>query len=598
MYLHAFTLSLFGKTIFITRATSAVIGLLGAALLGLSLKKVFQARYWWASVLILSAMPAWFLHSRTAFETAMTAAFYACFLLFYLLYRTQNPKYIYATLVFAAITFYTYSNAQATMAVAALFLLLSDLRYHWSQRLVIARSLPLVAVLALPFINFQLARPAGITEHLKMVGSFWYQDIPLQEKILLYLKEYAYGLSPQYWFFSNSTDLVRHQMDHLGHISAIWLPFFLGGILVCLRRFRQPHYRAVLLAALAVPAGGATVEIGITRVLAFVMPAALLITIGLEWLLERLKRWLPGAGASLLLFALLGWGSIALLRTALVDGPLWSRDYGLYGMQWGAKQVFVDTIPELLRTHPQGRILVSSTWANGADNFLHFFFTPEEKQRVFMDGIENYLFERRTLGEQDIFVMTGYEYEKALASPKLQIVNVERIIAYPDGSPGFHFVRLKYSQQVDNLFAMEKEARRQLVETQVEIDGELVTLRHSQIDMGEPKLMFDGDDFTLMRGMEANPFVIELAFPTSRSISKLRADFGLMSSKVTVLLYPADDGEPALYEQTFRRDSGDPWIQIDFLQAPGQVSKVRLDILNIYAGETTNVHIREIQFER
>ena len=35
----------------------------------------------------MAALPAWFLHSRTAFETVMMVGFYAVFVLAYLLYR-------------------------------------------------------------------------------------------------------------------------------------------------------------------------------------------------------------------------------------------------------------------------------------------------------------------------------------------------------------------------------------------------------------------------------------------------------------------------------------------------------------------------------
>ena len=93
MYIHALTLSLFGKSIFVTRATSAAVSLLAAGSVALTLKKIFKARFWWVGIFLVGMMPAWLLHSRTAFETVMTTAFYGCFLLFYLLYRVKSPRY-------------------------------------------------------------------------------------------------------------------------------------------------------------------------------------------------------------------------------------------------------------------------------------------------------------------------------------------------------------------------------------------------------------------------------------------------------------------------------------------------------------------------
>jgi hypothetical protein len=148
----------------------------------------------------------------------------------------------------------------------------------------------------------------------------------------------------------------------------------------------------VILAALATPVGAALVDVGIARVLTFIIPANLLAAIGLEWILERWKNRLPYRLTAWVIFGVLAWANLALLRTSLVDGPLWFRDYGLYGMQYGARQLFEEAIPEYLVNEPDTTVLVTSTWANGADNFLRFFYTPEEQKRVGMDGVEAYMF--------------------------------------------------------------------------------------------------------------------------------------------------------------------------------------------------------------
>ena len=71
-------------------------------------------------------------------------AFYAAFLYFYLRYRYINPRALYAALVFGALVFYTYSPGQLIIVVSGVFLLLSDLRYHWQQRQVALRGLLLL----------------------------------------------------------------------------------------------------------------------------------------------------------------------------------------------------------------------------------------------------------------------------------------------------------------------------------------------------------------------------------------------------------------------------------------------------------------------
>ena len=595
MYIHAVGLFLFGKSILVTRGVSVLVGALGAVAVSLSLKTVFKTRTWWAGALLLAVMPAWFLHSRTAFETAMTTAFYACFLLSYLLYRTRSPRYLYAAIVFAVATFYTYSNAQAIVLAAASLLFLSDLRYHLRHPAILARGALLTAVLAIPFINFLLSHPGAISEHLRMVGSYWYQDISTLEKIKIFIQKYTYGLSPGYWFIPNEHDLARHRMAGMGHIYVGLLLFVLIGLLICLRNLRSSPHRAVLIAALATPVGAALLDIGIARVLAFVIPASILAGLGLEWALDRLPRRLNPAiprAAALLALAL---GNLALLRTALLNGPLWFRDYGLYGMQYGARQLFEEVIPHYLAQNAADHILVSSTWANGADNFIRFFLSPEEQKRVRMDGIGTYLFKRLPLSATDIFILTPAEYAQALDSPKIGAVKVEQVVPYPDGSPGFYLARLEYSEIADQIFAAEKEARRQLVEGQVTIAGGTARVRHSQIDMGAVQLAFDGDAFTLMRGLEANPFILEIDFPSPRRISKLEAEFGLVNLQVTVKMYPHPEAEPVIYEGVFMNASGNEPVSMEFQQGPDSVTKIHFEFLNVLSGETANIHIREIE---
>lgn len=121
---------LFGKSVYVTRAVSVLISVLGALAVGLILRDIFKLRYWWCGVLLLSIAPAWFLHSRTAFETVEMTAFYAGFLYFYLRYRYISPRALYGALVLGALVFYTYSPGQLIIVLTGVFLFFSDLRYH------------------------------------------------------------------------------------------------------------------------------------------------------------------------------------------------------------------------------------------------------------------------------------------------------------------------------------------------------------------------------------------------------------------------------------------------------------------------------------
>ena len=262
------------------------------------------------------------------------------------------------------------------------------------------------------------------------------------------------------------------------------------------------------------PMGAALVEdVGITRVLAFTIPASLLIALGLEALWDFLGRRLHVryAIAAVVVFGVLSAASLGMLRDALVRGPLWFRDYGLYGMQYGATQLFGETIPQYLAEHPDSQIMVSPTWANGAEKFVQFFLSKEQQARVQLLNVDYFMQTRRELTPNMALVMTPEEYQRAQASGKFKTIDVLRTLPYPDGSPGFYLARLAYVDNLDTIIQREREARSQPVTETAVIDGQTVEVTHSQFDMGLLPNVFDGDTFTLVRGLEANPLILDLS---------------------------------------------------------------------------------------
>lgn len=600
VYFHAVSVALFGKSIFVTRATSAIVSVLAALAVSLMLKWVFKARYWWVGALILAATPAWFLHSRTGFETVSMTALYAAFLLSYLLYRTRSPNYLYATLVFGAATFYTYSNAQIIIGAATFFLLISDAPYHWeqirTQRGLLIGALVVTAIVAWPFISFRMRQPEALETHLRAVDSYWFKPVSTTEKLTQFATTYAYGLSPQYWFLPNEKDLARHRMKGYGNLRVEFLPFFFVGVIVCLWKLRSSPHRAVLLAALATPAGAALLDITITRTLAFVVPASILIALGIEWLLDRLKAvpYTVLAGGTV---TALSAASLFMARDALDNGPLWYRDYGLYGMQYGARQLFEETIPQYLEAHPGTTVLLSPTWANGTDVFVRFFGNPKAPSPVQITNVDYYLFDQRSLTPNLLFIMTPEEMKRAIGSGKFKPFAPEYVLQYPDGTDGFYFAHLAYVDNIDQLFADERNARRQPVAGSVIIDGQEVQVTYSRFAAGQLSDLFDDDRFSLIRGEEANPLLMDFTFSQPRAITGLIADYGTIDDfTVRVALYAPEGGDPVMYEQTYQRLPNDPRVEMVFDRGPQMVARVYYEIKNNLAGDTAQTHIRGLKF--
>jgi hypothetical protein len=591
VYLQVLPYLLFGKSVFVTRATSMLVSVLAAGALGLMLKQIFKIPYWWAGALLLSIAPAWFLHSRTAFETVIFVSFYAAFLYAYLLYRYRSPRYLNAAVLLAALAFYSYSPGQIVIGGTGLLLLLSDARYHWQNRSTVLRGLGLLLLLALPYLRFRLGQPEAPIDHLRKLGSYWVQPLPLGEKLSRYGSEYLYGLSPGYWYIPNERDLPRHLMKGYGNLLRWTLPFAALGLALAFKQFRSSAHRLLIIALLMAPAGSALVQVGITRALVFVVPATALTALGLskvlEWLEERkLSRWI----LSVTLFALLAAANFGMLRDALANGPTWYHDYGLGGMQYGARQLF-PAIEAYLERSPGTRVILSPSWANGTDVVARFFLP--DPLPIQLGSIEGHLFERLPLDDNTLFVMIPDEYQKTLTSGKFTDVRVEQSLPYPDGQPGFTFVRLRYVDNIDEILAAEKEERRALQSAELFLDGEPVQVKYPLLDMGEARDMFDRNQDTLGRTLEANPAVIELTFPEPRALSGISLTIGSTEAQVTARLHASAEARPVEYVQILQGTIEQPEVSLVF-DAPTPVLILHLEIKDISQGEPGHIHIWEI----
>ena len=594
---------LFGKSVLVTRLTSVLLALMAALFVGLIIRDIFKLPHWWSATLLLSITPAWFLHSRTAFEVVLMVSFYVAAVYYYLLYRVRSPRYLNAALVLFALAFYSYSPGQVVVVLTGLALLFSDLGYHWQNRAIGFRGLGLLALLVLPYIRFRFDHPTAVEEHLINLNSYWIQPIPLSEKLSFFWKEYRLGLNPAYWFFPYGRDLERHLMKGYGHLLAATLPFVALGVLVCLKEFRSSAHRLLLLVLLIAPTGAAMAQIAVTRALVMVIPVTLLAAIGLVVCLGWLQKGLAAAGGyfhksfhlptrwvALVLFGVLTVVNLSMLRDALVNGPTWYQNYGLMGMQYGARQLYTE-VQEFAQNHAGTNLVVSPNWANGPDILAKFFLSGQVPFRL--DSIESRMVRYQPWDDQTVFVMIADEYEKAVQSGKFEDIRIELTLPYPNGQPGFYFVRLKYVPDIQAILERERMARRQLQETQFVLDGQMVRARYSLLDIGNFPEAFDGNRHSLIRTMEANPFVIELTFPQPRSLKGISFIIGDARVQVLVRLYTPDSPDPLQFTYDLAGSVPQPQASLELPQEY-QVSVLYLEIKDLSQLEPGNVHLWEL----
>lgn len=592
VYLQVIPLLIFGKSVAVTRATAMLMTLIAAFSVGLTLKNIFQSRFAWIAVLLLSITPAWFLHSRTAFETTLAVSFFSAFLYCYLRYRSGYPHYLFGAVAMAALTFYSYSPGQMVIAVSALLLFLTDIRYHWEQRKTILFGFLLALVLAIPYIRWQVMHPNESINHLIRLGSYWVGDAPFSEKLGIFFNQYTSGLDPFYWYLPNNRDLSRHLMLGYGHLFRPLLPVGLLGLAYALRYIRQAKYRVLIIALIAAPSGAALVGMGVTRALFMVIPAVLLsavvISAFLEWLL---KRWrVSCAIPSAILAVILIGTNFLMLGDALTNGPVWYKDYGLGGLQYGARQVFGE-IKTLLAEDPRAKIVLSSTWANGTDVVARFFFPDPIPFQ--MGSIEAYLNNYKPFDEDTLFILTDDEYNRASTSSKFTALRVERTLPYPDGRDGFYFTRMRYVDNIEAIFAAEAEARRIPEEADLLVDGSQVHVQYSRLDMGTINNIFDGDLRSLIRSLEANPLRVTITFQQPRPLRGLDLHIGGGATTLDILVTPDGETTPRTFNMVIDEHPDLRTITIDFGEQL-EVQQLEIRVKNTYNTEPDHVHLWEV----
>jgi hypothetical protein len=126
----------------------------------------------------------------------------------------------------------------------------------------------------------------------------------------------------------------------------------------------------------------------------------------------------------------------------------------------------------------------------------------------------------------------------------------------------------------------------------VTIGSELVDAKYSYLDMGQIANLFDGNKETLVRTMEANPFVLELYFTNPHLINGIQATLGSMEAQITIRT-TLSDGQVKEYQTVFNATPENLTTEID-LNETLNVKVLHLEILNLHAGEPANVHVSEI----
>ncbi|BCX06023.1 MAG: hypothetical protein KatS3mg053_3961 [Candidatus Roseilinea sp.] len=123
-------------------------------------------------------------------------------------------------------------------------------------------------------------------------------------------------------------------------------------------------------------------------------------------------------------------------------------------------------------------------------------------------------------------------------------------------------------------------AESRLVETKVEVGGEVVTVKHSELDIGQPADIFDANFDTLMRGKGDNPFIFEVRYSRPHEARAVVLDLATMEDFEITLIVKQADGQSFTMREEGTTRLVDPSIEFAFPSGLQIIQAVRVEILD------------------
>lgn len=190
-------------------------------------------------------------------------------------------------------------------------------------------------------------------------------------------------------------------------------------------------------------------------------------------------------------------------------------------------------------------------------------------------------------------IVTFDEYKKIISSSKFKSITIDKIIYFPDNTPGFYVLTLQYADDINETIRKENEEMLKPSEKVLNMYGQQVTITYSKLDIGQIENIFDKKTDTLVRGISINPFSIEMTFSQPIAIKSISVDLGSMDFNIYAQIFQNGNTIPIIKSKDFTKMPNDPHGEFDFEEIK-DVSKVSIDIKNLLAGKDTQIHIKEL----
>lgn len=154
------------------------------------------------------------------------------------------------------------------------------------------------------------------------------------------------------------------------------------------------------------------------------------------------------------------------------------------------------------------------------------------------------------------------------------------------------------ANNINDTFNPEQGLLADLMSDDIKVGNETFRLVHSPLDIGQAKDAFDHNLDTLMRGRDANPFIMDFEFQQPEAIKGFIMDMGRMDFYVRVKVYEPGGKEPIEYQGEYHQQPPIPHVDMDFVSGPAEVQRIYIEIEQIDPPEEVHVHIREVVFKK
>ena len=107
-------------------------------------------------------------------------------------------------------------------------------------------------------------------------------------------------------------------------------------------------------------------------------------------------------------------------------------------------------------------------------------------------------------------------------------------------------------------------------------------------------LIFDGDPYTLAKTFESNPFVLELTFPTPRTLRGFSIVIGSATVEISMRFLSTPNVEPIVYTFQGQGSINAPELSFEFPN-PTVAEVLHVEVRDLAASSDAMIHIWELK---